>query len=94
MLKKKQLIKMRENNLKVRDKMLKDIITGGVRLNRNISEARIWMEKIDVLLSIIIDERTREDSEDFPYSWIGQFEMENGEGWLDFIQKQKNKEKK
>ena len=39
MLKKKQLIKMRENNLKVRDKMLKDIITGGVRLNRNISEA-------------------------------------------------------
>ena len=94
MLKKKQLIKMRENNLKVRDKMLKDIISGGVRLNRNINEARFWMEKIDVLLSIIIDERTREDSEDLPYWWIGQFEMENGEGWLDFIQKQKNKEKK
>ncbi len=94
MLKKKQLIKMRENNLKVRDKMLKDIISGGVRLNRSISEARFWMEKIDVLLSIIIDERTREDSEDLPYWWIGQFEMENGEGWLDFIQKQKNKEKK
>ena len=85
---------MRENNLKVRDKMLKDIISGGVRLNRNINEARFWMEKIDVLLSIIIDERTREDSEDLPYWWIGQFEMENGEGWLDFIQKQKNKEKK
>ena len=94
MLKKKQLIKMRENNLKVRDKMLKDIISGGVKLNRDIAEARIWMEKIDVLLSIIIDERTREDSEDLPYWWIGQLEMENGEGWLDFIQKQKNKEKK
>ena len=92
MIKKKQLIKMRENNLKVRDKMLKDIISGGVRLNRNINEARFWMEKIDVLLSIIIDERTREDSEDLPYWWIGQFEMENGEGWLDFIQKQKNTE--
>ena len=94
MLKKKQLIKMRENNLKVRDKMLKDILSGGVKNNRDISEARTWMEKIDVLLSIIIDERTREDSEDLPYWWIAQFEMENGEGWLDFIQKQKNKEKK
>ena len=94
MLKKKQLIKMRENNLKVRDKMLKDILSGGVKNNRDISEARTWMEKIDVLLSIIIDERTEEDAEDCPYWWIGQLEMENGEGWLDFIQKQKNKEKK
>ena len=94
MLKKKQLIKMRENNLKVRDKMLKDILSGGVKNNRDISEARTWMEKIDVLLSIIIDERTREDSEDLPYWWIAQFEMENGEGWLDFLQKQKKKEKK
>ena len=96
MLKKKQLIKMRENNLKVRDNMLKQILSSytSQKVGRDISEARTWMEKIDVLLSIIIDERTREDSEDLPYSWIGQFEMENGEGWLDFIQKQKNKEKK
>ena len=93
MLKKKQLIKMRENNLKVRDKMLKDIMADdNIENSRNISETRTWFEKIDVLLSIIIDERTREDSEDLPYWWIGQFEMENGEGWLDFIQKQKNTE--
>ena len=96
MLKKKQLIKMRENNLKVRDNMLKQILSSytSQKVGRDISEARTWMEKIDVLLSIIIDERTREDSEDLPYWWIAQFEMENGEGWLDFIQKQKNKEKK
>ena len=96
MLKKKQLIKMRENNLKVRDNMLKQILSSDTsqKVGRDISEARTWMEKIDVLLSIIIDERTREDSEDLPYWWIGQLEMENGEGWLDFIQKQKNKEKK
>jgi len=43
MLKKKQLIKMRKNNLKVRDKMLKDILSGGVKNNRDISEARTWM---------------------------------------------------
>jgi hypothetical protein len=94
MLKKKQLIKMRKNNLKVRDKMLKDILSGGVKNNRDISEARTWMEKIDVLLSIIIDERTEEDAEDCPYWWIAQFDMEDGEGWLDFLQKQKKKEKK
>ena len=96
MLKKKQLIKMRENNLKVRDNMLKQILSSytSQKVGRDISEARTWMEKIDVLLSIIIDERTREDSEDLPYWWIGQLEMENGEGWLDFLQKQKKKEKK
>ena len=97
MLKKKQLIKMRENNLKVRDNMLKQILSSytSQKVGRDISEARTWMEKIDVLLSIIIDERTEEDAEDCPYWWIAQFDMEDGgEGWLDFLQKQKKKEKK
>ena len=96
MLKKKQLIKMRENNLKVRDNMLKQILSSytSQKVGRDISEARTWMEKIDVLLSIIIDERTEEDVEDCSLWWITQFEMESGEGWLDFLQKQKKKEKK
>jgi len=72
--------------------MLKDSLASeSLDESRNISEARTWFEKIDVLLSFIIDERTKEDSEDLPYWWIGEFQMENGEGWLDFIVKNKKK---
>lgn len=92
MLKKRHLVQMRRNNLKVRNKMLKDSLASeSLDESRNISEARTWFEKIDVLLSFIIDERTKEDSEDLPYWWIGEFQMENGEGWLDFIVKNKKK---
>ena len=92
MLTKRQIKQMRKNIWKARRVqygLVQDSKTTEQRMRRY--EVCIWFEKIDVLLSVILEES---ETEDAPFWWIGQFTMPSGKGWLDFIYNKDKKENK
>jgi len=75
MITKKQLKQMIDNCWEAREQAWHD----------DKQECAVWFEKIFTLLQLIENKRTEEDKEYYPFWWIGQFKMPNGEGWLDFL---------
>ena len=75
MITKKQLEQMIDNCWEAREQAKHD----------DEYEHVVWLEKVFVLLTVIKGKRTKEQKMFWPFWWIGQFKMPNGEGWLDFL---------
>lgn len=93
MITEKQLKQMIDNCCEAREQAVLKMNTERVGVCEGDEGYRysvVWLEKIYVLLTIMEGNRTEEDKEYYPFWWIGQFKMPNGEGWLDFLRDNKD----